>query len=256
MTSTSTTARVAGVAAAVAALGLLAGCTGGDDRAEPAASSPASVPTATPTPEPSRSAAPTTPAAERPLVAAGTVAEDAPATASGEGPARVSVVRDGDFGVVAHLDCSACTGDVVLTADGRMSPWGAGPAPLTGTYLVDLLEGTDAEQGFVLDAQGPWTLTFQSWNDLPVVAGEQQGRGAAVLLLGDDASGVRIDYSPAGPDDTMLARVVSAVDVDPSTGPASLVLGDEQAFSETAEVALPGVVALSTNGTWSVTPVP
>jgi len=236
-------------AAALAALPalLLAGC-GASDAPEPearAATSAAPAPSATPTAAP-----------ERPLLNAGTVAEGAPATVSGEGPARIAVVRDGDFGVVARLDCAACTGDVVLTSDGRMSPWGAGTAPLTGTYLVDLLEGTDAKQGFLLDAAGPWTLTFSSWNELPVLTGPQQGSGAAVLLLGDTASGARIDYTPAGADDSLLARVVSAVDVDPATGPASLVLGGDEALSETADVALPGVVALSTNGSWTVTPLP
>lgn len=236
----------------------LAGCGAPDapDGAQPSAAASTAASTPTPTPKATRSAAPSPAAVERPLVDAGAVAEGAPATASGTGPARVALVRDGDFGVVAHLDCSGCTGDVVLTADGRMTPWGAGPAPMTGTYLVDLLEGTDAAQGFVLDAEGPWTLTFQSWNDLPVVTGEQRGRGAAVLLLGDTASGARIDYTPADADDSLLARVVSAVDVDPATGPASLVLGGDEALSETADVALPGVVALSTNGTWTVTPLP
>ncbi|NHT18839.1 hypothetical protein [Cellulomonas sp. IC4_254] len=248
-------ARTRAVALAALPVLLLAGC-GGSDEPEPAAQAPSSsapAPSATPT------AAPTpTPTAEpeRPLLNAGTVAEGAPAAVSGEGPARIAVVRDGDFGVVARLDCAACTGDVVLTSDGRMSPWGAGPGPLTGSYLVDVLEGTDAKQGFLLDAAGPWTLTFSSWNELPVLSGPQQGTGAAVLLLGDTASGARIDYTPAGEGDSLLARVVSAVDVDPATGPASLVLGGDEPLSETADVALPGVVALSTNGTWTVTPLP
>ena len=234
---------------------LLAGCgSSGGPAPEPAgrSASAAPAPSASPTPTP----APTPAAPERPLLNAGAVAEGSPATVSGEGPARIAVVRDGDFGVVAQLDCAGCTGDVVLTSDGRGSPWGAGPAPLTGTYLVDVLEGTEAKQGFLLDAAGPWTLTFSSWNELPVLTGPQQGSGSAVLLLGDTASGARIDYTPAGPGDLLLARVVSAVDVDPATGPASLVLGGDEALSETADVALPGVVALSTNGTWTVTPLP
>ncbi len=242
--------RSAGLVAVAATL-VAAGCgpSGAPDRAEPtrAPSSAAATPT------PTTSAAPVP---ERPVVRAGTVAEGAPATASGEGPARVTVVRDGDFGVVAHLDCAACTGEVVLTSDGRMSPWGAGPAPMTGSYLVDLLTDTEAKQGFLLDASGPWTLTFESWNDLPATTGPQQGSGSTVLVLGDTAAAVRLDYTPAGPGDSMLARVVSAVDVDPATGPASLAFGDEVAFSETADVAMPGVVALSTNGSWTLTPLP
>lgn len=239
---------------AIAAL-LLGGCGGGSGAAKP---EPAGTPAATRTaaPEPTPEPAPAVETLPDARVDAGTVGEGAPVTASGEGTAAVAVVRGGEFGVVATFDCSACTRDVVLTDAGRMSPWGSGPAPFTGTYLIDNLVGTAPELTVVVRAEGPWTVTFQSWNDLTPVTGPQSGTGAAVLLIGDETPAVQVDYTPAGPDDRMSVRVISAVDVTETGGPDSLLLGDSVAFSERAEVRMPGVVTVATNGSWTVTPVP
>jgi hypothetical protein len=229
---------------------VLAGCTPdpGPKPARPAvaARTPSATPTPTPTEEP--------PPEQR--LDAGTVSAGAPAAVSGTGAAVVSVVRDGEFGVVAHLDCSACTGHVVISAEGRGSAWGEGPAPLTGSYLVDVFKDSAPQQEVVVRAEGAWTLELQSWNDLPVATGVQQGTGATVLLLGDDASAVQLDYAPADADDSMLARVLSAVDLTEQGNPDMLALGDDVAFSERVEVRMPGVVVLGTRGTWTVTPLP
>ncbi|WP_454049270.1 hypothetical protein [Cellulomonas sp. Marseille-Q8402] len=221
---------------------------------------PARTPAAAPAPGAEPTTATTPAPAEEPLPAqrleAGTVAEGVPAAVSGEGDAVVALTRDGDFGVVAHLDCSACTGHVVLSAEGRGSAWGEGPAPLTGSYLVDVVAGSAPQQELVVRTQGPWTLQLQSWNDLPVATGVQQGTGATVLLLGDDASAIRLDYAPADADDAMLARVVSGVELTGSGGPQTLALGDDVPFSERVDVRMPGVVVLGTRGSWTVTPLP
>lgn len=215
-----------------------------------AAPSPSATPAPTPTPTP----------AEEPLpeqrLDAGAVAEGAPASVSGTGAAVVSLVRDGEFGVVAHLDCSACTGRVVISAEERMSAWGEGPAPLTGSYLVDIFKDSEPQQEVVVRAEGPWTLQFQSWNDLPAATGVQQGMGATVLFVTDEASAVQLDYAPVDAEDSMTARVYSAVDVTQSGNPDTLLLGDDVAFSERVDVRMPGVVVLGTRGSWTVTPLP
>lgn len=231
---------------------VLAGCTPdpGPKPARPAAA--ARTPSATPTPTPT----PTEEPLPEQRLDAGTVSAGAPAAVSGTGAAVVSLVRDGEFGVVAHLDCSACTGHVVISAEGRGSAWGEGPAPLTGSYLVDVVKDSAPQQEVVVRAEGAWTLELQSWNDLPVATGVQQGTGATVLLLGDDASAVQLDYAPADADDSMLARVLSAVDLTEQGNPDMLALGDDVAFSERVEVRMPGVVVLGTRGTWTVTPLP
>jgi hypothetical protein len=244
----------------VVLLAVLGGCGpgGGDQPDDAAVATRSARPSATPSATPAPTPAATPPAAPLPTVRldAGTVAEGSPATVSGEGPALVSARRDGEFGVVAHLDCSACTGEVVVTADGRGDPWGAGTAPLTGSYLVDVFEGSEPKQTLVVQAQGPWTMRLESWNDLPPVTGVQRGTGSTVLLVGDTASAVRVDYAPEGPGDSLLARVFSAVQVESTGSPATRLFGDDVAFSETADVPMPGVVVLSTNGSWTVTPVP
>jgi hypothetical protein len=233
-----------------------AGCTPdpGPKPARPAAA--AATPSAAPTP----AATPTPKPTEQPLpeqhLDAGAVAAGAPASASGTGPAVVSVLRDGEFGVVAHLDCSACTGHVVLSAEERMSAWGEGPAPLTGSYLVDIFKDSAPQQEVVVRAEGPWTIEFQSWNDLPPVTGVQQGTGATVLLIGDEASAVQLDYAPVDAEDSLVARVYSAVDLTESGNPDTLLLGDDVAFSERVDIRMPGVVVLGTRGSWTVTPLP
>ncbi|WP_213281195.1 hypothetical protein [Cellulomonas hominis] len=248
--------------AAVLAVLLLASAAGlaacGPGGSDDAATTPTPAHTPAPTPSPTPTPTPTPTGAALPTVRldAGAVADGAAAAVSGEGPALVSVRREGELGVVAHLDCSACTGEVVVTAEGRGDPWGAGTAPLSGSYLVDVFRDSEPKQTLVVQAQGPWTMRLESWNDLPPVTGVQQGSGSTVLLVGDTASAVRVDYTPAGPGDDLLARVFSAVEVEDTWSPASLLFGDDVAFSETADVPMPGIVALSTNGSWTVTPVP
>jgi len=246
-------------ALAVPALLLLvvAGCTadpGPKAGRTAAASAPRATASAAATPSPDPT--PTEEPLPEQRLDAGAVAEGAPATVSGTGAAVVQVLRQGEFGVVAHLDCSACTGHVVLSAEERMSAWGEGPAPLTGSYLVDIFKESDPQQEVVVRAEGPWTLRFESWNDLPPVTGVQQGTGATVLLVGDDAAAVQLDYVPVDADDSMTARVFSAVDVTESGNPDTLLLGDDVAFSERVDVRMPGVVVLGTRGSWTVTPLP
>lgn len=213
------------------------------------------TPTATPSPAPS----PTPSDAEEPLpdqqLHAGVVGDGVPATLGGTGPAVVGFTRQGDIAVVVDLDCSACQGPVEVTQPDRSSPWGEGVAPFRGAYLVDIFKDTAPEQVVVVRAEGSWTVTLQSWNDLAPVTGAQQGTGSTVLFLGDTASGIQVTYTPAGPDDRFSGRAFSAVEVGP-TGPESVLFGDDAAFTETYELAFPGVLAITTDGTWAVTPVP
>jgi hypothetical protein len=243
-----------GAALVVPALVLLAvaGCAPDPGPKPERSAAAAPAPSATPTPTPTPTEEP--PPEQR--LDAGTVAEGAPTSVSGTGGAVVSLVRSGEFGVVAHLDCSACTGHVVISAEDRMSAWGEGPAPLTGSYLVDVFKESDPQQEVVVRAEGPWTLRFESWNDLPAVSGVQQGTGATVLLVGDAASAVQLDYAPVDADDSMVARVFSAVDLTEQGSPDTLLLGDDVAFSERVDVRMPGVVVLGTRGSWTVTPLP
>lgn len=234
---------------------IVSGCAGGSNGARtsatPAASveevvTPSPTPTATPTPTP------TTPATEEPLaetVDAGVVADGTSASVSGNGPSNVSYERQGDFAVVIGLDCSACTGTTTVTAPGRMSPLGEATAPLRGSFLMDVFQDAPVNQMLIVKAEGPWTVTLQSWNDLPYVSGPQSGTGPTVLFFSDDVAHVNVDYAPAGPDDSFSGRVFTVSD-------NTQAFGDSVAFSEVFDADLPGILAIQTNGTWTVTPTP
>jgi hypothetical protein len=112
-----------------------------------------------------------------------------------------------------------------------------------------VFKNDDPSQMLIVDAEGPWTVTLSSWNDLPTVSGPQSGTGPAVMFFSDDVSHVAVDYTPAGPDDSFSGRVFT-------TSAQPQVFGDDKAFSETFDADLPGVMAIQTNGTWTVTPTP
>lgn len=254
------TATAVGLALAV---GLLAAC-GGEDATEPATAGPTTAPattepttTAEPTTEP-----PTTPEPEptpddgRPTAApeqrveAGTVAEGSAASAEGSGSAEVGFVRDGEFATVIHLDCTACTGTAVLTAPDRGSPWGVDLAGLEVAYLLDVHEGSDPEQSLWLAAEGDWAMRFESWNDLEYLTGEQSGTGAAVLFLVDTAPAVHVRFEPADDEDRFSGRYFGI------TQEAARMFGDTEAMDEKMDLELPGVLAINTRGSWTITPLP
>ncbi|MBY0177329.1 hypothetical protein [Curtobacterium herbarum] len=212
----------------------------------PATTTPHATPTPTPTPTPT-----TPPVAELTGVTldAGDVAAGAPATVSGTGPSDVAFRVRGDFGVIAALDCSGCTGTATITAPGRMSPFGSARAPLKASFVTSVLKNDPEQQMLIVEADGPWSLTLSSWNDLATVSGPQSGTGPAVLFFSDDVGHVKVDYTPASADDRFGLRVFTTSD-------ATRIYGDTEAFSETFEADLPGILAIATNGKWTVTPTP
>ncbi|PZF64847.1 hypothetical protein DEJ33_10545 [Curtobacterium sp. MCPF17_047] len=207
---------------------------------------PRATPTPTPTPTPT-----TPPVAELTGVTldAGDVNEGAPATVSGTGASDIAFRVRGDFAVVVDLDCSRCTGTATVTAPGRMSPFGSATAPLTASFLTGVLKADPRQQMLIIEADGPWSLTLRSWNDLATVSGPQSGTGPAVLFFSDDVGHVQVDYTPADADDRFGLRVFTTSD-------ATRIYGNTEAFSETFEADLPGILAIATNGKWSVTPTP
>lgn len=240
-----------GAAAIVTAVVLLSGCAAAAPEAAPSpthtrAHSIKDFVTPSPTP---KASAPATAEPVAQTVDAGVVAEGTSATASGTGPANVAYQRQGEFAVVMNVDCSACTGTTTVTEPGRMSPFGSAAAPMRGSFLKDLFKNDPVDQTLIVLAEGPWTVTLQSWNDMPSVSGPQSGVGPAVLFFTDDVSRVTVDYTPAGPDDSFSGRVFTTSD-------KPTLFGNTDAFSEVFDADLPGVMAIQTSGTWTVTPTP
>ncbi|MBD5787745.1 hypothetical protein IF650_16400 [Cellulosimicrobium terreum] len=257
--------RTAALPVLVALSVVLAGCTPGTgtDPEEPAPSTSTSPP-ATQSPDEEASAEETQddaseeaaedPLADRPTqapdqqVAAGTVAEGAAAEASGEGSAEVTFERDGDFAVVVHLDCGDCAGTRAFMAPTDVTPYPGTLAESSGAYLMDVFEDSAPEQSVWLETDGAWSLRFESWNDLPVTTGAQSGTGSTVLLIDGGTPEAEVTWAPAGEGDTFQGRFFG---VDRA---AARMFGDSVAFTDVFEMPLPGVLAITTDGEWSVTP--
>lgn len=246
--------------AATVTLLLLAGCSGAETtpQREATAAAEASASTTTPassspaqTPSPStKPATPTrtpSPKPQLPTRKVDTVTNTRSRSVSGSGPVDLRVARRGNFGLVAQLDCSRCRGRVLITATDRQTPFADAAAPLTNAYLISVLRADPRQQSLLLRVKGHWKVTFRSWNSLPVQQGKQSGRGSQVLYLGDRASRIRVSYRPAGSKDSFDARIFT-VSKEP------LIFGDDKAFTETEKIHLPGVIAITTNGRWTVTP--
>ena len=246
------------VVALTAAATLTACSTAGPD-AEPSTAPPSAStatdateePTEDPTEEPTEA---TDPLADRPTeppaqaVDAGTVAAGAPATASGTGSAAVTFVRDGEFAVVVHLDCGDCAQTRAFMAPTEVTPYPGTLGEATGSYLMDVFEDSDPQQSIWLETPGDWSVRLESWNDLPPVTGAQQGTGSTVLRLDGTATSAEVSWTPAGPGDSFQGRYFGV------TREASRMFGDSEAFTETFDLVLPGVLAVKTAGAWSVTP--
>ncbi|KQY24874.1 hypothetical protein ASD16_05175 [Cellulomonas sp. Root485] len=249
------TRAAAALASLVPVLLLVASCGSGADPDQPTSASTSASPTPTPeavAPSPSVTVTSELPtAAPAQLVTAGAVAEDAPAQAAGVGSATVTYTRGGEFAVVIVLDCTACAGGMsptVLTGPGRGTPYGEAAGPLAGSYLMDVFQGSDPEQSVWLQADGPWSIRFESWNDLPGTTGPLSGTGSTVLRMFDQGAHAEVTWAPAGPDDDFSGRFFGVGDQQ--------LFGNDEAFTEVVDLPMPGVFAIRTDGTWTVTPQP
>jgi hypothetical protein len=180
---------------------------------------------------------------------AGTVGDGVPAGVSGEGPAEITFVREGATAIVVSLECSACEGPTVLTAPGRMSPLDEEEGPIEGSYLVDVFEDTDPEQSLWLTTEGEWTVELASWNDLPLVSGGVEGTGSTVIFFGDDAASSLVTWKPEDGEDVFQARFFGVDRED------AFMFGDSVEFSDEIEFQRPGVIAITTDGSWSIEPI-
>ena len=128
-----------------------------------------------------------------------------------------------------------------------MSPLGENNAPLEASYLVSVFKRDSGKQSVLLNATGRWKVTFVSWSDLPVSTGKQSGKGSTVLRLGDQVSRLKVSYKRSGKGDSFGGRIFTVSD-------NPVIFGNTDSFTETQKVDLPGVIAISTNGSWSLTP--
>lgn len=187
-------------------------------------------------------------AAPEQRIEAGTVGDGTSASATGEGSAEITFVREGKLAIVVALDCGRCAGPTVLTAPERSTPLGEADGALAGSFLVDVTTDSDPEQSLWLQADGEWTIELLSWNDLPLTEGAVEGTGSTVIFFNGDSATSHVTWSPAHDTDMFQGRYFG-VDVEDA-----YFFGDTEAFSEDIKMGLPGVLAIMTDGEWSVTP--
>lgn len=165
----------------------------------------------------------------------------------------MTVAKQGEFNVVATIDCPQCTGEVVLTGPGRGDAFAAGTGPYRAQVMTDVFKNDTAKPELWVQADGTWTLDLRGWNDLDPSTGVVQGKGPTVLLLADKTSGIDVDCAPVA-GETCMIRAFSAVKTTDAGGSASVVLGSDTTETHAVDLPMPGIVTIRTNGTWKVTP--
>jgi hypothetical protein len=181
------------------------------------------------------------------VVRGGTVTNTKSTSVSGSGGADLRFTTKGEFAVVVEVDCSGCRGSFGITTPDRMSPLGRNTAPLKTAYLISVFKDDSPQQSVLITAAGRWRVTFRSWNDLPVERGKLSGKGSTVRYLGDRAKSLKVTYRPAANGDSFGGRIFTVSD-------RPQVFGNDEAFTETFKTDLPGVIAITTNGSWTITP--
>lgn len=125
------------------------------------------------------------------------------------------------------------------------------PGPLaesSGSYLMAVMQDDSEKQEIWLETQGDWSVKLKSWNDLTPVSGKQSGTGSTVMWIDGKSPKAKVKFTPANSEDEFSARYYGVDDAD------SLIFGDTEAFNESFDIQLPGVLAIKTEGKWSFTP--
>ncbi|WP_018156336.1 hypothetical protein [Demetria terragena] len=192
---------------------------------------------------------PTRPSVPKKKRDVGTVRDGAPLTVQGAGDEAVSYDTGGDRAVVVELNCSKCSGPVLLTEASRYEPWFEGTGPAKTTQLESISERDDEKQ-LIVRAKGSWTLRLTSWNDLPIKPGPQSGKNDAVMIMSGPGKSIRLRATPSK-GEALHFRIYHA----PDTKKSRLIGGDEP-LNESVDISLPAVVAVRGLGSWTLEPRP
>ncbi|MEU0078790.1 hypothetical protein ABZY58_12890 [Micromonospora tulbaghiae] len=240
-----------GVVLALAISGVvLAGALTEDDEPQPVtaaqrSTAPASAsPSAAPTTAAPTTAAPTSaaPATTKPPAPSPT---PKPKVVKGRGDDVVRIPDLTDLAVV-KFTCR-CSSNTVLTSDGDgllVNEIGS----YTGKRWINLEDGSLTTQ-FEIEASGSWTLTIGTVAQLATKAetGKASGKGDDVLLLGGDATAVRITHRRGSSN-----FVVHAYSLDDGEG--GLLVNEIGAYSGVRPLTTPALVQITADGNWTVAP--
>jgi hypothetical protein len=250
--------RTALVAAGAVAGLLLCGGIGsaaltGADAPEPVGQRASATPNGSPSPSPSESpsSAPTSPVAvpttEAPLPPPPSPAAPKPRVVSGRGDDVVKIPALTNLAVVVFT-CPKCTSNTVLRSDGPDGLLVNEIGAYTGKRWINLEDDSLTTQ-FEVEANGRWTLTIGSVEQLATKApsGSASGKGDSVLVLGGDASAVKITHRKGRSN-----FVVHAYSLD--TGEGGLLVNEIGGYSGTRPLTTPALVQITADGNWTIAP--
>lgn len=185
------------------------------------------------------------------VIEAGKVTPGTTKSASGEKDALVVFEQSDSFAVVAEFECSECKGDIEIQQLGSHYPLDTGKKSLRGKYLLDIIGSADDEQTLIVRADGDWDVKFFSWNDLPIASGEQKGKGAEVLYIGDATTAIEVVYEPPKGGGKLSVTATSAVEKDGDL-PKVVTISGGKKFTKKKDIKLPGVLTISGKGSWTI----
>lgn len=185
------------------------------------------------------------------VVEAGKVTPGTTQSASGKKDALVVFEQSDSFAVVAEFECAECKGDIELQQLGSHSPLDTGKKSLRGKYLLDIIGSADEEQTLIVRADGEWDVKLRSWNDLPIASGDQKGKGAEVLYIGDATTAIEVIYEPPKGGGKLAVTATSAVEKDGDV-PKVVTISGGKKFTKKKDIKLPGVLTISGKGSWTI----
>ncbi|MEU8020410.1 hypothetical protein AB0B74_31065 [Micromonospora parva] len=189
--------------------------------------------TAAPTSAPPTTAAPTTtPPAPKPKLI------------KGRGDDVVRIPELTDLAVV-KFTCR-CSSNTVLRSDGPEGLLVNEIGSYSGKRWINLEDGALTTQ-FEVEVTGSWTLTIGSVDQMATKAlsGKASGKGDDVIVLGGDATAVKITHSRGSSN-----FVVHAYSLE--TGEGGLLVNEIGGYSGVRPLTAPALVQVTADGNWTI----
>ncbi|MFG1765758.1 hypothetical protein ACGFIH_20650 [Micromonospora parva] len=191
--------------------------------------------TAAPTSAPPTTTAPTTtPPAPKPKVIKG----------RGDDVVRIHELTDL---AVVKFTCR-CSSNTVLRSDGPEGLLVNEIGSYSGKRWINLEDGALTTQ-FEVEATGSWTLTIGSVDQMATKAlsGKASGKGDNVIVLGGEATAVKITHSRGSSN-----FVVHAYSLETAEG--GLLVNEIGGYSGVRPLTAPALVQVTADGNWTIAP--
>jgi hypothetical protein len=149
---------------------------------------------------------------------------------------------------VLSFSCPNCEDNTVVKTNGFDSLLVNTIGSYSGTHLLDGRSGSVTSQ-ISVQAGGDWTLTVSDLSTVQPTTGAASGTGDAVVNMISTATTATITNTVSadqdGPGNFVIQDYTSSVD---------LVVNEIGGYSGTDTMSLPGIVQVTSNGSWTITP--